>query len=206
MARVKICGIKTMEEVDIINKYRPDFVGFIFAESKRKVSVENAKSMCESIDKGIRKVGVFVNAGFKNALYTADYCGLDVVQLHGDESPELLIEFMRSPFEIWKVIRVKDISDIKEIKKFSADRVLLDTFSQKAYGGTGKTFDWELALEAKKYKSIILSGGLNNENVKKAVEMVKPYAVDASSSLEEEGFKTDTRVSEFIKAVRGKRN
>jgi len=202
MARVKICGIKNMEEVKLINRYRPDFLGFIFAESKRRVSIEEAKILCNAIENGIRKVGVFVNEGFDNALYTADYCGLDVVQLHGDEGPELLQEYMRSPFEVWKVIRVKDINDITKIRDFTSDRVLLDTFSETAYGGTGKTFDWDLALEAKKYKSIILSGGLNVQNVAEACRLVKPYAVDASSSLEENGFKTEEKVAEFIKQVR----
>lgn len=209
MVNVKICGIRRREDIGYVNKYLPDYIGFIFAESRRKVSNDTVKSLVVNLDKNIRKVGVFVNEKIENVLETAAVCCLNTLQIHGDEKPDY-IENLRNELkknklksvEIWKAVRVKDKESLSEFKNFSADAFLLDAFVEGSYGGAGKAFDWKLALEAKKYGKIILAGGLNCENIMDAIKIVQPYAVDVSSGVETEGWKDEQKVKSFLNAAR----
>ncbi len=193
MTRVKICGITNLEDAILAADLGVDALGFVFASSPRKVSLSRAKEIIEKIPPFISCVGVFVNEGIEKVKEIARECNLGCIQLHGEEPPELCQELY--PYRVIKTIRVKNKKDLKLIPRYiDVKAILLDTFVEGKAGGTGVSFDWQLAREAQKYgKPIILSGGLSAENVKRAVEMVHPFAVDVSSSLEASPGKKDSR-------------
>ncbi|HHV28569.1 phosphoribosylanthranilate isomerase [Acetivibrio mesophilus] len=210
MTSVKICGLRRKEDIDYVNFYRPGFAGFVFAESRRKVSAETAMLLRKALLPQIKSVGIFVNEEEKAVAEIAEYTGLDCVQLHGDEPPEyigklkdLLGKITKKKIEIWKAIRVKNKESLEIMSAFDADAFLLDAYVEGSYGGAGSVFDWQLASDiAAKYGRIILAGGLNPENVKTAVARVKPYGVDVSSGVETEGFKDADKIRDFIDRVR----
>ncbi len=209
MSKIKVCGIRRIEDIEYVNNSRPDYVGFVFAESKRRVSVETVITLGSKLGRGIKKVGIFVNEAAESVMDTAKRCSLDVVQLHGSETPEYVENLQRMikkdlklNVEVWKAIRVKDIRSIEQMECFKADAFVLDAFSEGIYGGTGKAFDWGIAIEAKKHGKVFLAGGLNLQNVQEAVKAVKPYGVDVSSGVETDGFKDRQKVREFILKVR----
>ncbi|MBI4744556.1 MAG: phosphoribosylanthranilate isomerase [Actinobacteria bacterium] len=195
MVRIKICGITNIEDAILAVDLGADALGFVFAESPRKIDLEAAKIIISMIPPFVSRVGVFVNEEEEKVKEIARECKLDVLQFHGDESPSYCNKFTEQ--KVIKAFRMKDLSDLDGFAFYSTSAFLLDAFSEDLYGGTGKTFNWEIALQAKKYGRIILSGGLNPENIKKAVTLVEPYAVDASSGLEKEPGKKD---SEKMKA------
>lgn len=200
MAKVKICGLRREEDVDIVNKLKPDFVGFIFAESKRKISPEKAKQLIEKLDKDIKAVGVFVNEDPAKVNNIASYCGLDVVQLHGEEDP---LYCKKIEYPMWKAIPVKNERSIHKLKNYPlVEGFLLDTYSKEAKGGTGKTFNWDMVKDLHKDYKIILAGGLNPENIRQAIQTVKPYCVDVSSGVEKDGVKDKELVEKLIEEVR----
>jgi phosphoribosylanthranilate isomerase len=204
MVKLKICGLRRNIDIEYVNRHLPDYIGFIFAESKRQVEPEQVKLLTGQLDYRIKKVGVFVNAALDKVLHTVDLCGLDVVQIHGDESPEYIYE-LKSKLkgtEVWKAIRVKDADSIKTMKAYNADAFVLDAYVDGCYGGAGKTFDWSLAIEAKNYGNIVLAGGLNLKNVREATGLVHPFAVDISSGVETDGFKDEEKIKDFIYSVR----
>ncbi|NLD49307.1 MAG: phosphoribosylanthranilate isomerase [Clostridiaceae bacterium] len=209
MTKVKICGLRRKEDVDFVNTYLPEYVGFVFAKSKRQVSKEQAKELRSFLVPGIKAVGVFVNEPVEKAARIAVFCGLNVIQLSGDENPEYVksLKGILSPVctetcEIWKAVRVKDEESFRGITEYPVDAILLDTYKEGYYGGLGRTFDWNHAVAAKKYGRIILAGGLNPENVIEAVSMVRPFAVDVSSGVEVDGLKDEIRIRDFINTVR----
>ena len=145
-------------------------------------------------------VGVFVNETAERVNKIADYCGLDLVQLHGEESPAFCRKIHR---RVIKACRVKDLKSIKQLEKYPASGFLLDTFSENLHGGTGKTFDWNLALPAKKIGPVILAGGLTPRNIRQAISQVRPYGVDVSSGVEKSpGIKDLEKVRAFLKNIR----
>ncbi|MBN1847593.1 MAG: phosphoribosylanthranilate isomerase [Deltaproteobacteria bacterium] len=185
MIRVKICGITRLEDATEAVKLGVDALGFIFAPSPRNISPEKARDIIRSLPPFVKTVGVFVNQTTSLIRDTIDFCGLDLVQMHGDESPDQCEEFM--PYSI-KVFRMKNGSVVQAIKSYHGKirAMLLDTYMKDKPGGTGKTFDWDLALKAKEYGiPIILSGGLGPENIEDAVKILRPYAVDVNSGVEE---------------------
>ena len=202
MVRVKICGITTVEDALQAVEAGADAIGLVFhAESPRYVFPEQAAVVVRALPPFVQAVGLFVNAdiGFVNA--TADLCRLDIVQLHGEESPEYCCLVER---RVIKVFRVKDITSLDPITNYRVAGYLLDAYSPKAYGGTGTTFNWEVAKAARKYGPIILAGGLTPDNVRLAVESVDPYAVDVSSGVESApGRKDHAKVREFIRRAKG---
>lgn len=207
---IKICGIRRSRDVDYLNRYLPQYAGFVFAESKRKVSIEIVNAITANLDDRIKKVGVFVNEEIERVIETMIACSLDVLQLHGDENNEYLNHLRtdlnrisKNEIQVWKAIRVKDEESFKQLKGYNTDGVVLDTFNDGNYGGAGKVFDWTLAVNAKRYGKIILAGGLNCENIASAVERVQPFAVDVSSGVETDGFKDETKIRDFINSVRG---
>ncbi|MDO8586567.1 MAG: phosphoribosylanthranilate isomerase [Armatimonadota bacterium] len=203
MTRVKICGITSIEDAIAAVECGADAVGFVFAPSPRRVDAATAKRIADALPPFVSRVGVFVNAD-PGALQTATDCGLDTAQLHGEQS-DLFAQCLAPYMRIIRVLRVKDQDSLAALKTYpAADAYLLDTFSKEAMGGTGKRFDWELALKAKEYgKPLILSGGVTPENVGEAVALVRPYAVDVSSGVESSpGKKDHNKIKEFIENVR----
>lgn len=196
---IKICGIRREEDIEIINKYKPDYIGFIFAKSKRQVTPERAAQLSQMITGDTKTVGVFVNARYGDIKNAVRIAGLDVVQLHGDEDGEY-IKNLDADCEIWKAVRVRDGADIPDVE--GADRILLDKYNEKEYGGSGETFDWSSVGTVKTDKPIILAGGLNKDNVNNGIKIFNPLCVDVSSSVETDGFKDEKKIKEFIIAVR----
>ena len=187
---IKICGIRRKEDIDIINKYKPDYIGFIFAKSKREVTPETVAEITKNLDKDIKKVGVFVNATYEKINEAVQAAKLDVVQLHGDENEEY-ISNLDCKCEIWKAVRVRDGEDIYDVK--GVDRLLLDKYTDKEYGGSGQTFDWHGSGSIKTDKPIMLAGGIKTENVIEGINIFKPVGVDISSSVETDGLKMNRR-------------
>jgi phosphoribosylanthranilate isomerase len=200
--KIKICGIRRSDDISYLNEYMPDYAGFIFAKSKRQLSIQEAEFLVKNLDKSIEKVGVFVNSPKDFILQAVNSCSLDVIQLHGDESPEFVedikAEFINKPVSIWKVFRVKDIDSLCDIDKYKVDAFLLDTYTEASYGGAGIVFNWDLAIAAKKHGNIILAGGLVPDNINEAIQKVIPYAVDTSSGVETEGIKDRTKIRDFV--------
>ena len=196
---IKICGIRRKEDIEIVNKYKPDYIGFVFAKSKRQVTPEKAKKLSQMLDGDTKTVGVFVNASPEDIKNAVTVTALDVVQLHGDEDEEY-IRSLDVDCEIWKAVRVRDGADIPDVK--GVDRLLLDKYTEKEYGGSGKTFDWSCVGSINTDKPIILAGGLNKDNVNKGIKIFNPVCVDVSSSVETDSFKDEKKIKEFIDIVR----
>ena len=192
MTRVKICGITNREDALLATGMGADAIGFIFAESPRQITPAKARTIIRTLPPLVKSVGVFVNEEPARIKEIKSLCGLDLIQMHGDESPEICRDLM--PHSI-KAFRIQNERDIKNIKRYqgAVRAILLDTYQKGKAGGTGKTFDWSLAVKAKKTGlPIILSGGLGPENIEEAISTVKPYAVDVNSGIEKRPGKKDT--------------
>jgi len=201
MTKVKICGLMRSEDVQAVNEYLPDYIGLIFAPSRRRLSLEKAKALCKALSTGIQRVGVFVNEEPGVMMHIKRECGLDVLQIYQDEPKELAA----LEGEIWRGIRVKDEASLNAVGKLKADAYLLDAYSSAAYGGVGETFNWVLAQKAAALADIVLAGGLTPENVEAAILAVSPYAVDVSSGVETDGQKDAEKIRNFIDRARRER-
>lgn len=177
-----------------------DWLGFVFADSRRKVAVETVQNIAAQID-GIAKVGVFVNASLADVHEIAGNCRLDYVQLHGDETPEYCRQ-VRYP--VIKAIRVDDRFAKEAVAGYQVDWLLLDSFAPGQYGGTGKTFCWEKTRQAinELAAPVIVAGGLTPENVAQAIAALAPKGVDVSGGVETDGAKDDEKIYRFIAAAR----
>jgi len=203
MVYAKVCGITTPREGTFAAESGADAIGLVFAESLRRISVEEAREITAALPEGILKVGVFVNAEPAEVLRIAREVGLDYAQLHGDESPEDVDAVREGGLKVMKALRVRGAESLGAIDDYGADLFLLDAWSEKARGGTGERFDWGLAKSLKGRGNIVVSGGLGPENVREAVRHLEPYGVDASSSLEDApGKKNDERVRRFVSAAK----
>ena len=195
MVKVKVCGITNLEDAQLACRLGADALGFIFfKKSPRFVTPATAKSIIDSLPPFVDTVGVFVNALLSEINQILKTVPLKLIQLHGDESPDYC---QKISLPALKVFRVKNGFDLSILKKYKASGFLLDTYHDQSYGGSGETFNWNIAKEAKKYGPIVVSGGLNPKNVRKAVEFVRPYAVDVCSGVEAKPGKKD---SEKLKA------
>lgn len=200
MAKIKICGLKRLEDVEIVNKYKPDFVGFVFADSKRKVTPNLARQMKQNLDDSIQSVGVFVDAAIDEILEIHEQGIIDMAQLHGSESDEYIEELRQKSncqLKIINAIEMDDEKDLLEYDNSTADYLLFDSGK-----GSGKTFDWRLIRKDLK-KEFFLAGGLNSKNISKAIEEFNPYAVDLSSSVETDGYKDELKIKEVMEEVDG---
>ena len=183
--KVKICGITNYEDASMAVSLGADALGFIFASSLRRITPDDARDIIKKLPPLVKSVGVFVNEDPEVIEETVEHCGIDLVQLHGDESPEFCERFM--PRSI-KALRIKNDSMLQTIEAYKGKvkAFLLDSYLKGMAGGTGKSFDWDLAIEIKKTGvPVILAGGLGPENIEKAVSKVKPYAIDVNSGIEE---------------------
>jgi phosphoribosylanthranilate isomerase len=197
--RIKICGITNKEDALAAAHLGADALGFVFAPSPRKISTERAREIIKALPPFVKTVGVFVDEDSERVSSIAARCGLDILQLHGGESVEYCSSFDR---RVIKAVRLQKQDELKNLSKYVnvVDALLLDTYVPNKLGGTGITFDWKLAVEAKRYGRIVLAGGLNPQNVAAAISMVKPYAVDASSGLERSpGVKDHEKLAEFMR-------
>ncbi len=204
MVKVKICGITNQEDAVMAAQAGADMLGFIFyKKSPRYITPQKAKDIMSALPAHIQKIALFVN---EEKQVISDILNqireIDMLQFHGDETPQMCNAFNKM---IIKAIRVKGKSSLKDMTKYKVNFFLLDAFKKDTYGGTGLNFDWQLALDAKKYKvPVILSGGLNPDNVKEAIGQVLPYAVDVSSGVEySPGRKDASLVKKFIERVKG---
>jgi len=204
MVRVKICGITTVDDALMAVAAGADALGFVFHSlSPRNIGVEAAAAIIREVPPFVQTVGLFVNVPIEYVNDTVEATGLDVVQLHGDETPEYCRLVGR---RVVKAFRIKDIDSLEPIRRYSVAGFLLDAWSPKAYGGTGMTFNWDIAKVAEQYGPIILAGGLTPENVAQAVETVSPFAVDVSSGVESvPGKKGPEKVLAFIRHAQGVR-
>jgi len=199
--KVKICGMTQLKDALFAVEQGVDAVGFIFyKKSPRAVTMKTVREIITKLPPLVDTVGVFVNESAERLNKIADYCGLDLVQLHGEESPAFCRKIHR---RVIKAFRVKDLQSIKQLEKFPVSGFLLDTFSDDLHGGTGKTFDWNLALPAKKMGPVILAGGLTPRNIIQAVRQVRPYGVDVCSGVEKSpGIKDLEKVRAFLRNIR----
>jgi len=208
MTKIKICGLRRVEDIGMVNKNLPDYVGFIFAESKRKVTKEKAKELIDRLDERIKTAGVFVDETREEVEKAAKYCELDILQFHGEETAEYCEQF-RDRYEIWKAFSVKDRGIEKRLIEYKehTDLCLLDAYSKGIRGGSGKVFNWDLIEGMSKKYKIALAGGINSKNILEAVERVDPYIIDLSSGVETDGFKDEEKIKEIIQKIkRGGKN
>lgn len=200
MSKVKFCGIKRMEDIEYVNILKPDYVGFVFAESKRKISLDKGMEIVKVLHKDIKKVGVFVDESPLRVMQIAKELELQILQFHGEEDLNYLKEF--HDFEVWKGIRVRGEQDFNIIDKYKEYGILLDAFVDGQCGGTGERFSWKISKGLPSNIKLILAGGLDSENVLEGIEKIKPYAVDVSSSIETNGVKDFNKMKKFIERVR----
>ncbi|HDV8365478.1 MULTISPECIES: phosphoribosylanthranilate isomerase [Bacillus] len=195
--KVKICGITDVETAKSACEYGADALGFVFAESKRKITPKRAEEIIQELPANVLKIGVFVNESVEVIQKIADECGLTHVQLHGDEDN---YQIRRLNIPSIKSLGVTSESDMKNAQRYETDYILFDSPKEKFHGGNGKTFSWELLGHMPKElrKKTILAGGLNALNIEEAIRTVRPYMVDVSSGVETEGKKDVEKIKQFI--------
>ena len=215
--KVKMCGISNVETIPAIVDAKPDYMGLVFAPSKRQVTVDQAKILVEELHRGyakkygsdtehdkndtIKTVGVFVNETVDNLVTIANEANLDAVQLHGDED-EAFIQSLkeRTNVEVWKAVQIRSAADVEKWIDSSADMLLFDAYHKDERGGTGEVFDWS-SLDAFE-RPFMLAGGIDSTNVARAIRTVRPYGIDISSGIETNGVKDDEKITAFTKIVK----
>jgi len=200
--KVKICGLTSLKDAEAACEAGADLLGFVFCDqSPRRVSVETASGIISQLPASVVKVGVFVDATEDFVRRAIAECGLNLLQFHGNESPSYCLGFHLMAM---KAFRIRDAGSLKALQGYHTDAWLLDAYATGKPGGTGKSFNWDLAVEAQKLgRPIFLAGGLKPDNVAEAVWRVRPYGVDVSSGVEASpGKKDHAKVSAFIQAAR----
>lgn len=215
--KVKMCGISKVETIPAVVEAKPDYMGLVFAPSKRQVTVDQAKTLVEALHKQytkrynngteqsnndeIKTVGVFVNETLDNLVTIATDANLDVVQLHGDED-EAFIQSLkeRTSVEVWKAVQIRSAADAETWIDSSADMLLFDAYHKDERGGTGEVFDWSCLDEFE--RPFMLAGGIDSTNVARAIRTVRPYGIDISSGIEIDGVKDDEKIKAFTNIVR----
>ena len=198
MVKIKICGLKRLEDIELANKYKPDYIGFVFAKSQRKVSHELAENLKNHLNPDIVSVGVFVDADADEILKLYRRGVIDAAQLHGRESEEYIKKLKEKTDFKLKIINAVEMSQDIDLVKYegsAADYLLLDSGK-----GSGKTFDWNLIRKDLK-KDFFLAGGLDSSNISLAIGKYNPYGVDLSSALETDGVKDENKIKEIMEAI-----
>lgn len=198
---IKICGLRRIEDALMVNEF-PEikYVGLVFAESKRKIDVMDARAIVSKLRDDIKVVGVFANMDSVNVNIIEEQVGLDIIQLHSNENNQMCSEF---DCKVWKSIAVKNTKSLKIADEyFFADGFVLDTYSDSMHGGIGKKFDWDNVVGFSDKKFTVLAGGIDASNIVQAIDIVKPHVVDLSSSVEIDGFKNYEKLKELIEAYR----
>jgi len=200
--KVKICGITSSADANAAAEAGADLLGFVFCEqSPRCISVETAAIIIPQLPPHIVKAGVFVNPAPELVHRAIAECGLNLLQFHGDEPPDFCVQFGLMSM---KAFRIRNAESLQALSAYPTDAWLLDAYAPDKFGGTGETFNWDLALEAQKQgRPIFLAGGLTPENVSEAIQRVRPYAVDVSTGVEAApGKKDHQKVRSFIAAAK----
>ena len=203
MTKIKICGLTRTEDIEMVNEFLPDYIGFVFAKSRRQVSAEQAKELKNKLRPAIKAVGVFVNEKPENIAEIANQGIIDLIQIHGDEDAAYCAQLRKlTQAPIIKVVRVEREDDLAGIEEFDCDYYLFDTLSSKEYGGTGKAFDHSILYNKEIKKPFFVAGGLNQDNVAAVIEVIKPFGVDTSGGVETDGIKDVNKIKEFTKQGR----
>lgn len=215
--KVKMCGISKVETIPAVVEAKPDYMGLVFAPSKRQVTVDQAKTLVEELHKQytkrynngaeqsnndeIKTVGIFVNETLENLVTIAKEINLDAVQLHGDED-EAFIQSLkeRTNVEVWKAVQIRSAADAEAWIDSSADMLLFDAYHKDERGGTGEVFDWSCLDEFE--RPFMLAGGIDSTNVARAIRTVRSYGIDISSGIETDGVKDNEKITAFTKLVR----
>lgn len=203
MTRIKICGITSPEDAELAVEHGVFAIGLIFHPgSPRSCDLDIAERIGVEFKRRTEIVGVFVNETLEQVTYVADRCELSLLQLHGDEGPAYCIEAARrTGARVMKVARVRDRSQIRALAAYAVDFHMLDTYRPDHYGGTGERFPWALIPHGRK-TPLVLSGGLDPDNVAEAIRVVRPFAVDSASGTESEpGVKDPAKVTAFVRAI-----
>lgn len=207
MPKVKICGITNREDAIFCSEHGADALGFnFFPGSPRYILPAQVKEIIAELPASVLRVGVFVNESISRILQISEMCKLDAIQLHGDEDLSFVSSLReKTSLQIIKVFRINQNEIPEEIRDFNFDAILLDSYSDVVFGGTGKIFNWNVARKIRKLCSTLyLAGGLTAENVRSAIREVDPFAVDVCSGVEKEKGKKDfVKVQEFIKNAKG---
>ena len=201
---MKICGVSDPADARRVADLGAWALGMIFwPQSPRVCSLDNAETIGNELQRRLQVVGVFVNASLDEVAATADRCNLTMVQLHGDEGPAYCREVARrTGAKVMKAVRVRDAAQLHDLQRFHTDFHLLDAYSPRTPGGTGETFDWELARRHPRTPPVVLSGGLDPDNVAAAIETARPFAVDVASGTEAApGRKDPAKLTAFFAAV-----
>ncbi len=198
---VKICGLRGVEAAQAAVEAGADLLGFVFAPSRRRVSVEDARAIVRALPVATRTVGVFVNEDPGAIAEVVEACGLAYVQLSGDEPPEAIAAL---PVPAIKAIRPRGPEAARELAAYASrvELFLLDSYRPRAYGGTGEVGDWALAAKLAAEYPCLLAGGLSPENVGLAIERVRPLGVDVSGGVERDGVKDPERIYGFVRAAK----
>lgn len=211
MAKVKICGLKTLADVKIVNRYLPDYVGFVFAHTKRFVTDEQALAMKRALDKRIQAVGVFVNEPIEHVISLCEHGMIDIVQLHGDETEEYIEDVKgKTDKPVIKAVRVQNSEQVSNMLTEQADFMLFDTYKKDSYGGSGERFPLVILQESlrvqeekgRQIQPYFLAGGLTPENISEVLGTLDCYCVDVSTGVETNGSKDEEKVRTFIEMVR----
>ena len=219
--KIKMCGISKIETIPAVIEANPDYMGLVFAPSKRQVTVDQAKILVSELHKQyanrynrdviqwsndvvqefIKTVGIFVNETLDNLVTIATEVNLDAVQLHGDED-EAFIQSLkeRTNVEVWKAVQIRSAADAEAWIDSSADMLLFDAYHKDERGGTGEVFDWSCLDEFE--RPFMLAGGIDSTNVARAIRTVRPYGIDISSGIETEGVKDNEKIKAFTNIVR----
>jgi phosphoribosylanthranilate isomerase len=196
--KIKICGLSRLEDIEAVNQALPDYIGFVFAESRRRLDGETAKVLKAALSPEIKAVGVFVNNSVDEIVALAEKETIDLIQLHGDEDEKMIAELKKAVhLPIIKAMRIHDASDIK---KTNADYRLFDTYDASQYGGSGECFNWNLIADVK--ENFFLAGGLNIDNIEEAINRVNPFGVDISSGVETDGKKDRGKIIKIVEKIR----
>ena len=198
---IKICGLKRVEDALMVNEFENiKYVGFVFANTPRKITIEKALEIKKNLRPDIKTVGVFAGQPMEEIIEIMEKADLDVCQLHSGETNEDCGFINKT---VWKSISVKDKESAEIAESYTnADGFVLDTFKKNQRGGTGETFDWSAVEDFSKNHFTILAGGINSANVNDAIEKVSPNIIDLSSSVEVDGFKNYDKIKEFMESLK----
>ncbi|MBQ9990925.1 MAG: phosphoribosylanthranilate isomerase [Lachnospiraceae bacterium] len=205
MSKIKICGLKRPEDIAYVNRYLPDYVGFVFAKSPRQVTGEQAAELKKILRPEILSVGVFVNEEIDTIVTLVKEGIIDLIQLHGDESIEYVRQLQerledQSEGKVIRAIRVSSPKDVKAVLDYPTDYLLFDTYIKGQYGGSGETFNWQLLKEVN--RPFFLAGGLTTENIRQALDTVNPFCLDVSSGAETNRVKDEAKIQHLVEMVR----
>lgn len=211
MTKIKICGLRTLADVEIVNRYQPEYAGFVFAKTRRFVTDEQALAMRQMLESRIQTVGVFVDEPMEHIIQLCDTGVINIVQLHGNETEAYIRELKQKTDRcVIKAVRVQCAAQVTECMASEADFMLFDTYKEGMPGGTGERFSLELLQEGLTklrennctIKPYFLAGGLDCENVAQIIRLTDCYAVDVSTGVETDGVKDETKVKRFLECVR----